>query len=77
MEYGRNFWLKVSFMVIAFITKNYFEISSCKKPFLDPLIYFIKVKKFAQNYKFSNKNDMFAACRDFKKKTWGECYKHK
>jgi hypothetical protein len=55
------------------LTKFYFEISACGMPFSDPLIYFIKLNVFAQNDKFSNKNDMFPACRDFKKKVLGEC----
>ena len=38
-------------MVIAFTT--FFLILSCGKSFLDPFIYFTKVKKFAQNDKFS------------------------
>ena len=38
-------------MVIAFTT--FFLILSCGKSFLDPFIYFTKVKKIAQNDKFS------------------------
>ena len=30
MEYGLNFWLRVSFMLIVFTT-NFFEIPSCGK----------------------------------------------
>ena len=50
------------------LTKFDFEIPSCGKLFSDPPFYFIKLNVFAQNDKFSNKNDMFPACRDFKKK---------
>ena len=72
----------MKFLAKSFIYGNsihhnfFFEISSCRKPFLDPPIYFIQVKFFGQNDKFSNKNDMFAACRDFKKHC-GDYYKHK
>ena len=54
------------------LTKFDFEIPSCGKPFSDPLIYFIKLNVFGQNDKFSNRNDMFPACKDFKKKNLGE-----
>ena len=50
------------------LTKFDFEIPSCGKLFSDPPFYFIKLNVFAQNDKFSNKNDMFPACRDLKKK---------
>ena len=54
----------------------FFEIPSCGKPFSDPLIYFIEVKNFAQNDKFSNENDMFSSMKELKK-NYGECNKHK
>jgi hypothetical protein len=37
-------------------------------PFLDSFIYFIKRRIFAQNDKFSNKNDLVSEWRDFNKK---------
>ena len=42
-----------------------FEIPPCGKPFLDLLIYLIKGRIFALNYKFSNKNDHVCAWKDF------------
>ena len=56
-----HFWLKHS-------PQFFFEILICGKAFLDPLIYFIKVKNFAQNDKFSNKNDMYPLVKEFQKK---------
>ena len=44
--------------LLAYSFTYAYNILSCNKPFLDPLIYFIKVKNFAQNDKFSDKNDM-------------------
>ena len=38
-----------------------------RKPFLSNYSYFIERRIFAQNYKFSNKNDLLCAWRDFKK----------
>ena len=47
--------------------KNYFEIPPCPKPFLENLFYFIEKGIFGSNYKFSNKNDLLCAWRDFNK----------
>ena len=38
---------------------------SIRKPFFDHLIYFIKGRICASDYKFSNKNDILCAWRDF------------
>ena len=48
MEYGRNFWLKVSFSITSNSTYHEFEIPPCAKPFSNPLIYFIKVRILVQ-----------------------------
>ena len=47
--------------------KNYFEIPPCVKPFLENHFYFIERGIFASNFKFSNKNDLLCAWRDFNK----------
>jgi hypothetical protein len=47
--------------------KNYFEIPPCAKPFLENLFYFIERGIFASNCKFSNKNGLLCAWRDFSK----------
>jgi hypothetical protein len=53
-------------MICPYTTKNIFEIPPCAKPFSDPVIYFIKERILDQNDKFSNKNDIVSAWRDFK-----------
>ena len=71
MEHGCIFWLKVSFSLIIKYKYHYiffWNIPSCAKPFSDPLIYFI-VRILVQKYKFSNKNDLLCAWRDFEKKS--------
>ena len=60
----KNFGLNFHFMYAYNIPTFFFEF-----PFMQEVIfrpsYFIK---FAQNDKFSNKIDLFAACRDFENK---------
>ena len=66
MEYVSRisiFGLKM--MMKSGLEKIFLEIPPCAKPFSDLLIYFIKVRIFALNYKFSNKNDLVCAWRDF------------
>ena len=58
MEYGWFLCLKVSFMIYTYTTKNIFEIPTCGNPFLDPFIYYINRRDFAQNDKFSNENNI-------------------
>ena len=53
------------------VRKNIFEIPPCAKPFPDLLIHFKKGRIFALNYKFSNKNDLVCAWRNFKKNLCG------
>jgi hypothetical protein len=60
-------------MLVAFTTKKV-EFLSFGKPFLDPLIYLIKLKIFAQNDKFTSmkgfeKNCLFKKIRIFSFKT--------
>ena len=47
--------------------KNIFEIPPCANPFSDHPIYFMKRRILNLNYKFSNKNYLLCAWRDFKK----------
>ena len=65
MECGWFLWLKAS-VYVHIPQKILFEIPPCAKPFSDPVIYFIKESILDQNEKFSNKNDIVSACRDFK-----------
>jgi hypothetical protein len=39
------------------LEKNIYEIPPCEKPLSENLLYFIERWIFAQNYKFSDKND--------------------
>ena len=45
----------------------FFIIPPCEMPFSENLFYFIVKWTLAQNYKFSNKNDLLCTWRDFKK----------
>jgi hypothetical protein len=47
--------------------KKYFLNFSMRKPFSSNSFYFIGMRSFVQNDKFSNKNDLPCAWRDFKK----------
>ena len=51
--------------------KKKIEFPPCAKPFLENLFYFIERGIFASNCKFSNKNDLVCAWRDFKKDPCG------
>jgi hypothetical protein len=44
--------------------KNILEIPPCAKPFSENIFYFIERRIIAQNYKFSNKNDLPYAWRE-------------
>ena len=57
--------------------KNYFEIPPFTQPFLENLFYFIERGIFASNCKFSNKNDLLCAWRDFNKTFCDVCKYYK
>ena len=68
MEYGPEnniFVLKV--MMKSGLEMIILKIPPCAKPFLENLFYFIARGIFASNCKFSNKNDLLCAWRDFNK----------
>ena len=49
------------FIYACSIHQKKLEFLSFGKPFLDPLIYLLKVKIFAENDKFTSKIDIFFA----------------
>ena len=60
-------WKILNHLIFISSKKNSFEIPPCAKLFSDTLISFIKGMIFAQNYKFSKKNYLLCAWRNFKK----------
>ena len=77
MEYGPEnniFGLK---MMMKSGLKKFFDIPPCTKPFLENLFYFIERGIFESNCKFSNKNDILCAWRDFNKTFCGISTCHK
>ena len=73
MEYGWNFTITgLKMMLNTGLEKISLKFFHAQAIF-DLLIYFIEKRIFAQNQKFSNKNDLLCAWRDFKENNCGVC----
>ena len=78
MEYGpENNIFVLKMMMKSGPEKIYFKIPPCAKPFLEDLFFFIERGIFESNCKFSNKNDLLCARRDFNKTFCGISTYHK
>ena len=67
MENRWNFSISGLKMIRKVVEKKYFWNSSMGSPFAIKWIYLIERRNFDQKYKFSSKNDMVSAWRNFQK----------